>query len=189
MEIPLSIAQAITIDSYTFFRFWKNACQTDSSSLIHNWSCSADYTECIYPIVENVAEAFGLKYCHEYYKIDSVFYKEVDLVPGTRPQNTWLRRIRVAFEHENDFFSGLYQEVSHLLITNCDLRVLVTYCPDYDSQIDDELGRLHGLISGVKGFQEISDNGSFLIVMGWREEKVVEWYGWIYRKEKWESLE
>lgn len=189
MEALISSEPVVVADGISFFNFWKNACQAESNSLISSWSCSKDYTDCIYPVVEKVAGAMGMKYYHEYYKIDSVFYKDEDLVPGIPAHNTWLRRIRVAFEHENSFFSGLYQEVSHLLITNSDLRVLVTYGPDYDSQTEQELSRLHGLISGVNDAQKISDNGSFLIIMGWKEENVIEWYGGIYRTDKWEILE
>ncbi|MDR0475396.1 MAG: hypothetical protein LBH43_17200 [Treponema sp.] len=38
----------------------------------------------------------------------------------------WLNRIRVAFEHEN-ILKNAYLEIAHLLTTNADIKILVTY--------------------------------------------------------------
>ncbi|MBC8883343.1 hypothetical protein H9X57_07600 [Flavobacterium piscinae] len=67
--------------------------------------------------------------CYErnYYSLDAILYKEEFLVPNIKTNTFWFREIEVAFEHENNFNKNLFQEVSHLLITNSHLKVLVTY--------------------------------------------------------------
>jgi len=46
------------------------------------------------------------EYSDDYYSIDAVFYSKDDLVPGVPESQTWLRSIKIAFEHENFFKSG-----------------------------------------------------------------------------------
>ena len=71
----------------------------------------------------------------EYYTIDHVLYREEDRIPtgilpfGTsRVEGTWLKRMRVAFEHENRLDSaGGYQEIAKLMLINADMKVLMGY--------------------------------------------------------------
>src|SRR5438309_6138042 len=93
------------------------------------------------------------------------FSKRKTLSPGSPPNTTWLRRIRVAFEHENYFNSGLFQEVSHLLITDCDLRVLVSYPNDPDAELSYQLKYLHEVIKGNDRSDQISEASSFLFIV------------------------
>jgi hypothetical protein len=107
------------------------------------------------------------------------------LVPDISEGWCWLKDIRIAFEHENNFNSGLYQEVSHLLITNCELRVLVTY-PD-NGDITKTFNYLHTIIKGSRQNEEISESGSFLLIFGY--EAGFAWEGYIYNTEKWIKID
>jgi hypothetical protein len=110
-------------------------------------------------------------------------------VPERPVGTTWVRRIRIAFEHENDFYSGLFQEVSHLLITDCDLRVVVSY-PDNRDDLDSELKYLHDIIAGRDRSDLIADTGGFLFIAGWRhfEQSTIDWWGYIYERTQWRKL-
>jgi hypothetical protein len=57
-----------------------------------------------------IASRMSLRSYCGYYSIDAILFAERDLVPNIPIGTTWVRR--VAFEHENDFNSGLFQEVS-----------------------------------------------------------------------------
>lgn len=110
-------------------------------------------------------------------------------MPNIPVGTTWVRRIRIAFEHENDFGSGLFQEVSHLLITDCDLRVVVTY-PDSRDRLDRELQYLHAIIAGTDRANQIAETGAFLFIAGWRdvEKGAIEWWGYVYEPTVWRRL-
>lgn len=68
----------------------------------------------------------------------------------TKGESIWIKRIRVAFEHENCLAgaSGGYQEISHLMLTNTDAKVLIgcgekfksydSYAFDYQSLMNDK---------------------------------------------------
>jgi hypothetical protein len=131
--------------------------------------------------MKEVADKLHLLCYHsDYYSLDTVFYKEDDLVPGRPAVSYWLRDIRIAFEHENNFNSGLYREVSNLLITNCDLRVLVT-CPNGDGH--EQLEYLHKVIQGSRQSQTISDDESFLVIFGFESD--FSWDGYVYKQDNW----
>ena len=100
---------------------------------------------------------------------------------------TWIRRIRIAFEHENYFNSGLFQEVSHLLITDCDLRVLVSY-PNKRDEFDSQLVYLHSIIAGTDRSNQIAETGAFLFISGWRENDTIEWSGYVYERTQWRKI-
>src|SRR5437879_6355436 len=114
-----------------FFKRWVDACGQRHDVLFQDWPNQRVFTSHILsgpsPIIKDVADGLELKCYCGYYCLDAVLFKEIDLVPDRPAGTTWLRRVRIAFEHENNFKSGLFQEVSHLLITDCDLRVLVSY--------------------------------------------------------------
>ena len=69
----------------------------------------------------------------EYYTIDHVLYQAEDRIPeGELPfgtswvKGTWLKRIRVAFEHENHLDkAGGFQEIAKLILFNADMKVLM----------------------------------------------------------------
>ena len=110
-------------------------------------------------------------------------YSKEDLVPKINENTFWFKEIKVAFEHENRYDKNLYQEVSHLLITRCDLRVLVSYPPYHKEPISDYL---HEIIKGTSFEKEISDNESFLLILGY--ENKFQWEGFVYKSEKWTEI-
>lgn len=178
------------ISASQFFNAWKEISALQAGTLLCNWSNASAYTDCIFDNVDSVlmqlAKKLELEYYCNYYSIDAVFFKEQDYVPGIAEQSTSLRKLRIAFEHENYFSSGLFQEVSHLLITNCELRVLVTYP---DNNYDWEMNRLHDLILGAEGSVQISAEGSFLMINGFKSpENVIHWEGSMFNSKAWISL-
>jgi hypothetical protein len=91
-------------------------------------------------ITEQLADALKMNVWHEYYLLDAVFYYDNDLVPSHPSGKTWgaingiwLTKIRIALEHENQISGskGVYQEISHLLLTKADFKVVITY-PQYN---------------------------------------------------------
>jgi hypothetical protein len=155
--------------------------------LLTVWRNFSDFTSLIMrnenSILEQVGKEVELKaYQQDYYSIDAILYKDDDLVPTRRENTYWFRDIQVAFEHENTFNSGLYQEVSHLLITNCQLKVLVAY-PDNDDNEVVKLNYLHEIIKGTRYSKELSDKENFLIIFGY--ENGFEWIGHIYKEDGW----
>lgn len=176
------------IQAIDFYKAWLETVSNRKDHLLSIWRNSKVYTSHIKgddnSIIEEVAKRLNLLcYPRDYYSLDTVFYKEEDRTPGINPNTFWFRDIRVAFEHENNFKGGLYQEVSHLLITNCDLKVLVTY-PNEDTE--SELKYLHEIISGNRQAKSISDEESFLIIFGY--ETGFEWEGFIYKEENWKRI-
>lgn len=173
-----------------FFNCWKAACVAQQPTLLNEWERSANYTATIlrnHPpgsVIERVAACLGLtSYC-EYYSLDAILFKDCDRVTNVPAGQTWVHNIRVAFEHEGHFRSGLFQETSHLLITRAELRVLVTY-PEGDADdsvaLKMEFKRLAEIIyaSGLV-------DPAFLLITGRRTgpgEYVwtgIEWKGYLY---------
>lgn len=186
----------MNIRAKDFFEHWQNECATRHPTLFDNWNNNRVYNHCIFKgensIIDVIAKQLELKAYDEYYWIDAVLFAECDdLVPSPpRPKHeVWLRRVRVAFEHEHDFDSGLYKEVAHLLITDCDLRVLVAY-PDGDDQLGREKSILHVLISGSDRADHISETSSFLFISGKKDVPAnsVKWEGYIFRTNGWDKL-
>jgi hypothetical protein len=176
------------ITSKMFFRAWLEAVRNRKAILSKDWRHPRRFTPHVKgndaSILNEIAEKLNLLcYDCDYYFLDAVLYKQEDLVPRL-PQGTyWLRNIRVAFEHENYVNSGLYKEVSHLLITNCDLRVLVTYPSDDVKGLLDYLGEI---IHGNRQSKTISDDKSFLIIFGSETDFV--WDGYVYKQDGWTLL-
>ena len=125
--------------------------QPYSSQYLEASQDNSSLTEFIPHMVDELANQMGL--CHycgnrnwDYYATDHVLYRsDEDQVPvGSLPNKTstvkgcWLKRIRVAFEHENrmDGDKGGYQEIAHLMIVNADMKVLMGYA-EYGDNYDD----------------------------------------------------
>ncbi|MES1182140.1 MAG: hypothetical protein ABUL44_05025 [Flavobacterium sp.] len=182
--------EVLEINSHTFFKKWQEISLLQNEILCSNWDQTGNFTSCIFTneisMVKSMAREFGLNCTFNYYSLDAVFFTDNDLVPGIPISNTWLRNIRIAFEHENSFSSGLFQEVSHLLITKCDLRVLVTYP---DNNLEWEKKRLHDLILGADAAKKISDKSSFLLIFGSKtNEAIVKWEAFVFKLNGWVSL-
>ena len=171
--------------SIEFYNTWIELVNSNKESLLDEWRNSVNFTKKIITddnsIICQLANKNNLLcYNRDYYAIDAVLYKNEDLVPDLNQNSIWLRDIKVAFEHENDFNSGLYQEVAHLLITNAELKVLVSY-PDYEP--DEELAFLHKVISNTRHSDNLSKHQNFLVIFGY--EKGYSWEGYLYHKESW----
>lgn len=89
------------------------------------------FTEFISALVDKISATMKLNHYREYYSIDYVLYKDEDVVrdlPGktSHIKGTWLKHMRVAFEHENSLGpGGGYQEFSKLMLFNADIKVLM----------------------------------------------------------------
>ena len=178
------------ISSKEFFIAWRKVVELNKDDLCKRWQRARLFTELIFSgehsILRQVAKEINLEvYPKDYYSIDALFYKKDDLVPSIIADDTFLRDVRVAFEHENFFKSGLYKEVSHLLITNCDLRVLVSY-PNCDKDESYELEVLREVIEGNRMSEQISDDESFLLIFG--GETDFQWKGLIYKTDGWVEI-
>lgn len=177
------------ITSQQFFQAWIDAVQNRKEHLLNIWRQPGVFTSQVKgddtSIIKEIADKLNLLcYQQDYYCIDTIFYKEEDLVPERPIGSYWFRDIRIAFEHENNFNSGLYQEVSHLLITNCDLRVLVTYPTDYGEE--EQMEYLHKIIKGSRHSKVVSEEESFLIIFG--SENGFLWEGYIYKEDNWKQV-
>jgi hypothetical protein len=177
------------LTSELFFKNWCDVVQSRKEYLLKIWRDARIFTPYIRSdqnsVLKEVADKLQLKcYPYDYYCIDGILYKEEDLVPDISPSTTWFRHIRVAFEHENYFKSGLYKEVSHLLITNCDIKVLVTYYPAGDYY--PELEYLHRIIKGSGYSESLSEKENFLLIIG--DEADFTWDGYIYKDDNWKLI-
>lgn len=176
------------ITASQFYKVWVDIVSERKEHLLSIWRNAKEYTNNIKnddnSVINEVASRLNLLcYPRDYYSIDTILYKQADKVPGLNSNNYWFRDIRVAFEHENNFKGGLFQETSHLVITNCDLRVLVSYP---NGSTDDELKYLHDIILGNRHAKSIADNEGFLIIFGY--ERDFEWEGFVFTTDSWRKL-
>lgn len=176
------------ITAKQFFKSWMKIVSKRQDELLRLWHIPKEYTNYIKGSDNSVISEIALdldlhSYEKDYYSLDTIFYKVEDLTPGISPNTYWFHDIRIGFEHENNFGSGLYQEVSHLLLINCELKVLVTY-PNVDSK--DELDYLHSIISTNRQSKNISEKENFLIIFGYKTD--FEWEGFVYKSESWKQI-
>ncbi len=115
-------------------RLWLEINKDFSAAYCVAFRSNKDMTSHIRSIVFELSNRLGLLAQPEYYSLDYAFYSKEDLVPNNactwkKGNSIWLKRIRVAFEHENklDGQAGGYQEFSHLMLTNADAKILVGY--------------------------------------------------------------
>lgn len=176
------------VKSSDFYKAWVDTVTNRKEHLLSIWRNAKVYTSYIKgdenSVMDEVASRLNLLcYPYDYYSLDTILYKLEDKTPDINPNTWWFRDIRVAFEHENNFKGGLYQEVSHLLITNCDLKVLVTYPND---DIENELNYLHKIISGNRQSKSTSEEESFLLIFG--SEGDFSWDGYVYKIDNWKQI-
>ncbi len=154
-----------------FFQTWKEVCNDNKEILLENWTNNKTFTNLILyndnSIVSQIANKMQLL-CYTgdrtgYYGIDAVFYKNNNRVQNTGDQ-TWLTKIEIAFEHENVFSSYLYTEISRLLTSNANLKILVTYPNKNKNRIFDELRKCCNNI-----------NDSILVIFGSINKKDIIW--------------
>jgi len=177
----------------SFFNLWVQTCTAQFTILYRDWANPPVYTADILSgptsVMGVIETKLGLHGYSDYYHIDEILYADRDLVPGIPAGQTWVRRIRVAFEHENFFQSGLFQELSHLLITDCDLRVLVSY-PGSEDELNFQLQYLHSVVAGSDRASGIAASHSLLLIVGWRDttKGTIEWWGYVYEEPAWLRL-
>jgi hypothetical protein len=180
------------VTAVKFYNMWLEKAELLKDRIEENWGKRTEVTDLVLRdencLLGCVAAGLGLNsYSRsDYYSIDAVLYKDEDKVPDLPDNNYWLRAIRVAFEHENNFRNGLFQEVAHLLITNCEIRVLTTYPTGYEPADKAELDKMHKLISGVPDAPTISEEESFLFILGKRDG--YSWEGYVYKSEGWKRI-
>lgn len=177
------------IKAQSFYKTWLDIVSSRKEHLLKIWRNARVFTSYIKGddncVIGEIASKLGLLYYpRDYYSIDCILYKKEDLVHNLKEGSYWFRDMRVAFEHENDFKSGLFKEISHLLLVNADLKVLVTY-PNEDT--DDQMKYLHEIISGNRQAKFISDDESFLIIFGY--ERGFAWEGFVYKEHDWVQIQ
>ena len=180
--------------SKDFFQAWLNVVNEPNRllTLKSNWFNNKEYTNEIITkensVIEEVGNILDFKiYERNYYSLDAIFYNELNKVPKINSDTYWFKDIEIAFEHENTFNKDLYQEVAHLLITRCNMRVLVTYPNNNEESV---LDYLHEIISSCDIAKEISKKENFLIILGYYQDGNCKWKGQVYinTKEKWKPL-
>lgn len=163
-----------------FVRFWKRSFKKHEEYLIQNWDNKTAFTSKILydkedSVIHSVSESLDLLYYSEcragYYGIDAVLYKDKFLVPKINHEK-WLRKIEIAFEHENEFNAELFKEISRLLITKCELKVLVTY--PKGKMIKDNC-----YVKLLEGFKELfcGLDESLLVLLGFKntQNNTIDW--------------
>jgi hypothetical protein len=169
------------ISAQIFFKEWKDICKVRETELINLWDDKTPYTNLIFhdenSIVNVIGRNLNLKFNENYYHLDGVFFTEPDKYP--KPFN-WIKRIRVAFEHEHDWFTS-WQEICHLSITNCDLRVLVTY------PIENKFELLEDYKNTILG-STYPEQISFLVIFGWNYDTEIKWEGYEIIKNQWNLI-
>lgn len=170
-----------------FYSSWCNITINRHAELLEHWDNRRAFTKLIIhsdkSVLCDIAKRIDLEcYNADYYHIDAVLYKPEDRLPGNF--GYYLTNIRIAFEHENDFNSGLYQEVCRLLQVNSELNVLVAY-PGNSEAGACELKSIHEIISRSRQASEIATNEGFLIIMGYTPH---EWEGWLYDTQSWINI-
>ena len=178
-----------------FYAAWLAVAREREGELLEKWERAALYTAAMLygddSVVQHLARKLGYGVHRDYYAIDAVFYRQVsDRVHCAPPEQTWLKNIQIAFEHENHFRSGLFQEVSHLLITRTHLRVLVTYPEGEEFEATEELRNLAQIIQT----SEIASDPAMLCIFGRRLPSSaggwcgINWTAYWFSKGTWAQL-
>jgi hypothetical protein len=140
----------------------------------------------IYP---ELAEELSQLYYVEYNKIDVIFYSQEDLFPEIPVPPYFLRKIKIALEHENIFGNCLYSEFSKLLLINCDLKVIVSY-PNWDDKTI-LLNYFQKILSTHDTLKV--ENETILLIFGVRESEGdndnIYWNGYVNAGKKWEIIQ
>lgn len=176
-----------------FFHAWVEECQERYVDLFNAWPRGREFTRQIFDeprsLLAHVGRRLNLRTYCGYYHTDAILYRDADLVPLAPTGQTWVRRVRVAFEHENNFSSGLFQELSHLMILDADLRVLVFYPPN-PSELDSELRYLHDVVTGSSRSTQFAMSASILLIAGYQfhNPERIEWQGYVFHGDNWLRL-
>jgi hypothetical protein len=99
---------------------------------------------------------------------------------------TWLRGVKIAFEHEHSYYKRLYEEIGHLLIVHSELSVLVTYPPLGKHETLKHMGGFHALVKGSPRRAEHNAKENFLMIFGY--ENPWGWKGLVYNDDGWKQI-
>ena len=181
--------------THTHFRhLWETVCKALDSDLRAVWRNPTELTSLVIhrpdSLCRRIASALSLEFVAEYYHTDGLFYEKSHLVQNADAGQTWVSRARIAFEHENQPGRKLYEELSHLVLLDCDLRVLVTYSPEYDATLDRYLANLHQLVSASDRAPAFASQESILVIFGWWDPRkpTLTWRPYIYLLDRWDQL-
>jgi hypothetical protein len=184
----MSGEKELEISNKKFFEAWKNVCKENEEYLLKISDSTSDYTNFILKkddcIITKIAEKFGLETYTEYYHIDAVLYEQKYLFESESKNKTWgartdfcLKRIKVAFEHENNLKTA-YQEVIHLLTTDADLKILITYAKKENTKKHAE--DFCEIIKSLDNYTKI-----ILVIFGCyiKDKDKFEWVGYELKKD------
>ena len=176
-----------------FFKAWCENTKRRQNELLKAWDLSKVYTKKIVGHHDSIIAEVGCSlklscYPKDYYSIDAILYADEDIVEGLSNDILWFKGARVAFEHENAFNFNLFQEVAHLLLINCELRVLVVYPTYKDERNDEVFGYLNEIINSTRDSRTIASNESFLIIQGFKDGKELSWKGITFKEGYWKEL-
>ena len=186
---PNSAAGPISPDQ--FFDAWHRVCSRHKEALLAKWKNAGEFTSEIFYIERSVtaeiAGELGLEFYRNYYSLDAIFFFPSDRVYCAPAGQTWVQNIRIAFEHENFFMSGLFQETSHLLITRADLRVVVSY-PDNDKDLASEKAKLTRILNES---DLARGDAAFLLITGRRikSDADIEWQAFTHQENEFRPLQ
>jgi hypothetical protein len=175
------------IAAETFFDTWCKITNEYKNELLkaHVWynapSQKTELMERTQGVYDKIDKDLNFAHRALYHSDALFFYPEKDLVPDSN----LLMNIRIALEHENDFWSDLKEELSHLLFLNCELRVLISYPHNYDEKKKETLSLFYKIISSHKESKIFSNDKSILLIFGTREDYAdnannIFWEGYIY---------
>jgi len=183
------------ITELDFYKSWVKICEKPKNmeKLLMAWYYPTDFTHAMLhlddSILNQVSQDIGIAFYREYYHIDAVFYDKNDCIHPNPKYKTWgnfsenwLTKILIAFEHENNIKTA-FQEISHLIITNAEAKVLVTYSDK--CEVDNHAYDFSTILNK-------SDFNPILLILGNREKKqdkeVIVWNGYILSEGKYEKI-
>jgi len=176
------------ISNKEFFDIWKDICKINKKKLLECWNTAGEFTKLILKyensISYQVAKALKMNIAYEYYSVDAIYYVDENCVKENSKNKTWtqtnggiwLTKFKIVFEHENLPYgkNGAYQEISHLINLNSELKVLVTY---RDKEIiKDFIEDLNSVFP-----KDVLDDTSILVIVGFKESSNIIWKGYILK--------
>ena len=193
------------MDGNTFYNAWKTVCSDNEDAIIQAWDSGKwkQYTDLFLgksnqnSILVLLQQELKLEIYQEYYSCDAVFYKSSDcldyndieiLCPQTSRKTppifnqTWLKKIRIHFEHENDIRTS-WKEMMQFCVIPGELNVLVTYPNDKDES-------QNALNCYNKILCDASFRNNVLIIFGTHAKgsTTITWDGYLFESNKFNKI-
>lgn len=171
-----------------FLSIWKKICKANEKKILKNWDKAGEFTKIVLKgensITYQIAKALKMNIKYEYYFVDAIYYSDEDCVKENPKNKTWIQtnggiwltKFKIVFEHENIPYgkNGVYQEISHLINLNSELKVLVTY---RDKEIIKEfIEDMNSIIT-----KDVLDDTPILAIVGYEENCNIIWNGYILK--------